>query len=379
MKNYTYFDIAATTPIDKGVVDTMNELNSDYFGNPSSVHQIGQKSHNLIEKSRREIAEILNCKTSEIFFTSGGTESNNIVINGLLNKDDHFITSSYEHPSILNTAKEMENKGIKVTYLKPNSSGIITNDELKKNIQKNTKLVSIMSMNNELGTLNPIEKLSNICSQNKILFHTDAVQQIGKTGFEISKTDINLLSFAGHKFYGPKGIGGLYIKNGIRINPLIFGGGQESGYSPGTESAPLIAGMAEALKIATLNLNKNQKHIENMENELFNELNKTSINYTLNGNPRLPGFLNITFHDIEGQTLLMNLDMMGFAISFGSACSSGSNKPSNALIDIGLSEAEAKKSVRISIGKFIHAENIKTLIDAINKTINNNINQVNNG
>ena len=204
MKNYTYFDIAATTPIDKGVVDTMNELISDYFGNPSSIHQIGQKSHNLIEKSRREIAEILNCKTSEIFFTSGGTESNNIVINGLLNKDDHFITSSYEHPSILNTAKEMENKGIKVTYLKPNSSGIITNDELKKNIQKNTKLVSIMSMNNELGTLNPIEKLSNICNQNKILFHTDAVQQIGKTGFEISETDINLLSFAGHKFYVPR-------------------------------------------------------------------------------------------------------------------------------------------------------------------------------
>ena len=172
MKNYTYFDIAATTPIDKGVLDTMHKISSNYFGNPSSVHQIGQKSHNLIEKNRREMAELLNCKPSEIIFTSGGTESNNIAINGLLSKEDHFITSSYEHPSILNTAKELENKGIKVTYLRPNSSGIITADELKKNIQKNTKLVSIMSMNNELGTLNPIAELSNICSQNEILFHT---------------------------------------------------------------------------------------------------------------------------------------------------------------------------------------------------------------
>jgi len=379
MKNYTYFDIAATTPIDSNVLEIMNEVNSNFFGNPSSVHQAGQKSHNLIEKSRRTMADLLGCLPSEIIFTSGGTESNNIALNGILKSGDHFITTSYEHPSILNTAKEIEKRGIDVTYLKPNSEGIITVEELRAKIRENTKLVSIMSLNNELGTLNPIENLSEVCGEFEVCFHTDAVQQIGKRKLGLAETNINLLSIAAHKFYGPKGVGALFIKKGVTLNPIFFGGGQESGYRPGTESVALIAGMTEALKIAMLNLNSNEEHIRKMEKEFFSKINQTSINYRINGGSRLHGFLNITFHDIEGQTLLMNLDMFGFAISFGSACSSGSNKPSNALLEIGMNETDAKKSVRISIGKFIQTENINLLVNAINKIITNHLKKDFNG
>ena len=195
----------------------------------------------------------------------------------------------------------------------------------------------------------------------------------------LAETNINLLSIAAHKFYGPKGVGALFIKKGVTLNPIIFGGGQESGYRPGTESVALIAGMTEALKIAMLNLNSNEEHIRKMEKEFFSKINQTSINYRVNGGSRLHGFLNITFHDIEGQTLLMNLDMFGFAISFGSACSSGSNKPSNALLEIGMNETDAKKSVRISIGKFIQTENINLLVNAINKIITNHLKKDFNG
>lgn len=368
MKNNIYFDVAATTPIDLKVIDLMNEINSKYFGNPSSIHFFGQKTHNIIEKSRKSFAGYLGCQPSEIVFTSGGTESNNIALNGILNPGDHFITSSYEHPAILNVAKNLELKGIHVTYVKPCSNGIISASQIKEEIYDKTRLVSIMALNNELGTINPIHEISEICRSNNILFHSDAVQLIGKRKIDFIDS-IDLLSIGAHKFYGPKGIGALYIKKGTVLNPFIIGGGQENGFRPGTESISLIAGMTEALKISFEDYNKNCEHIQKLENLFFSELDKTAIQYNVNGSPRLSGIINITFDNFDGQTLLMNLDMNGIAISYGSACSSGTSKPSSALLEIGLTEQKAKNTVRISIGKFINVDDIKYLVATLEKII----------
>ena len=370
MKNNIYFDVAATTPIDLKVIDIMNEINSKYFGNPSSIHFFGQKTHNIIEKSRKLFSEYLGCLPSEIVFTSGGTESNNIALNGILNPGDHFITSSYEHPAILNVAKNLELKGINVTYVKPCSNGIISASQIKEEICDKTRLVSIMALNNELGTINPIHEMSEICKSKNVLFHSDAVQLIGKRKFDLIDS-IDLLSIGAHKFYGPKGIGALYIKKGTVLNPFIIGGGQENGFRPGTENIALIAGMTEALKISYEDYNKNCEHIQKLENLFFSELDKTAIQYNVNGSPRLSGIINITFDNFDGQTLLMNLDMNGIAISYGSACSSGTSKPSSALLEIGLNEQKAKNTVRISIGKFINDDDIKYLVATLEKIICN--------
>tara|TARA_B100001113_G_C21088038_1_gene613002 strand:+ start:363 stop:1496 length:1134 start_codon:yes stop_codon:yes gene_type:complete len=370
MKNNIYFDVAATTPIDLKVIDIMNEINSKYFGNPSSIHFFGQKTHNIIEKSRKLFSEYLGCLPSEIVFTSGGTESNNIALNGILNPGDHFITSSYEHPAILNVAKNLELKGINVTYVKPCSNGIISASQIKEEICDKTRLVSIMALNNELGTINPIHEISEICKSNNVLFHSDAVQLIGKRKFDLIDS-IDLLSIGAHKFYGPKGIGALYIKKGTVLNPFIIGGGQENGFRPGTENIALIAGMTEALKISFEDYNKNCEHIQKLENLFFSELDKTAIQYNVNGSHRLSGIINITFDNFDGQTLLMNLDMNGIAISYGSACSSGTSKPSSALLEIGLTEQKAKNTVRISIGKFINVDDIKYLVATLEKIICN--------
>ena len=367
--NIVYFDIAATTPLDPRVAEIMNELNKKSFGNPSSVHQFGQKAHNLLEKNRKKIANILSCHESEIFFTSGGTESNNIALQGTLNKGDHLITSNYEHPAILKLAKHLEENDIEVTYLGPNSNGIINIQSIRNAIKKNTKLVSIMYVNNEIGSINPINDIADYCNKKNILFHTDAVQYIGKDNFNFSENNIDLLSIGAHKFYGPKAVGLLYIKRGLVLNPLFIGGGQEKGLRPGTENVSLISGMTEALAFAYAEMEKNILHIKKMEDLFIAELKKSEINFKINGNPRLSGLINITFNDIDGQTLLMQLDMLGIAISYGSACASGSSKPSTALLNIGLSEKSAKKTVRISIGKYITKDNILSLVSNLQSII----------
>ena len=364
-----YFDIAATTPIDNQVLELMHTINSNYYGNPSSIHQLGQKSHNLIEKSRISIANILNCKTSEIIFTSGGSESNNLTLRGLLNKGDHFITSSYEHPSILSLAKDLEKNGIEVSFVKPNHNGIIDILELEKKIKSNTKLISIMYVNNELGTINPIKDIAEFAKEKNILFHTDAVQIAGKKNINLKSLNIDLMSIGAHKFYGPKGIGLLYIRQGINIKPIISGGGQESGIRAGTENLSFIAGMELALKIACDKLDINNNKILNLENYFIDRLNNYKINYRINGAKRLSGFLNITFFNVDGNSLVMNLDMNNIAISFGSACASGSTSVPLALLEMGMPDDEAKCTVRISIGKFITKDDIDKLADTINKII----------
>ena len=364
-----YFDIAATTPLDPRVAEIMNKINEESFGNPSSIHQFGQKAHNLLEKNRKKIAEILCCHESEIFFTSGGTESNNIALQGALNKGDHLITSNYEHPAILKLAKHLEKNGIEVTYIEPDSNGTIKTQSVIASIKENTKLVSIMYVNNEIGSINPISEIADYCNKKNVLFHTDAVQYIGKNNFNFSNKNIDLLSIGAHKFYGPKAVGLLYIKRGLILNPLFIGGGQEKGLRPGTENVSLISGMTEALSIAYNAMGENIVHIQKMEDLFISELKKSEINFKINGNPRLKGLINITFSNIDGQTLLMQLDMRGIAISYGAACSSGSSKPSAALLNIGLSEESSKRTVRISIGKHITEENILSLVSNLQSII----------
>ena len=360
-----YFDIAATTPMDLDVAEIVHKANVENYGNPSSMHMSGQKSHNIVERSRTSIAQILNCKTSEIIFTSGGSESNNIVLKGILKKGDHLITSSYEHPSILNLAKHLEKNGVEVSFIKPLENGSISTEQVKSEIKSNTKLISIMYVNNELGTINPIGEIGNIASENKILFHSDTVQFIGKEKLDLSKINIDFATICAHKFYGPKGVGGLYCKSGIVIDPLIDGGGQENGLRAGTENISSILGMAKALEIANDSLFENKKKILELENYFIELLENSNIRYRLNGENRLSGIMNLTFFGVEGHGLLMNLDMQGIAISYGSACSSGSANAPQALIEIGMKEDEARCSVRISIGKMIQRDDIKKLFNSI--------------
>ena len=259
----------------------------------------------------------------------------------------------------------MESKNIDITYVKPNLNGIVESKDIANLIKPNTKLVSIMAVNNEIGTINPIYEISDLCRSNNIYFHTDAVQYVGKKKVELNSSNIDMLSLGAHKFYGPKGVGAIYIKSGVKINPYIFGGGQEKGIRPGTENPSLISGMCYALEIATEDLDKNSKHIKKMENLFVKLLNESKINYKINGHSRLEGILNITFFDFDGHSLLLNLDMRNIAISFGSACASGTAKASPSLLSIGLKDDIAKNTVRISIGKHIMEQDIYTLVDAL--------------
>ena len=369
MLKQLYFDIAATTPMDSAVADIMHKANIENYGNPSSMHMLGQKSHNIVERSRTSIAKILNCKTSEIIFTSGGSESNNIILKGVLKKGDHLITSSYEHPSVLNLAKNLEENGIEVSFVKPNKDGSIDVKDIQSEIKENTKLISIMYVNNELGTINPIKEIGDIAHENKILFHSDAVQFIGKENLDLSTIKIDFATICAHKFYGPKGIGGFYCKSGIILTPLIDGGGQESGLRSGTENISSILGMAKALEISNDNNDTNKRQILKLESYFIELLKQSNIDYRINGANRLPGILNITFFGVEGHGLLMNLDMQGIAISYGSACSSGSANAPQALIEIGMEKNEARCSVRISIGKMIEKDDIDKLFISIKNII----------
>ena len=365
-----YCDSAATTPLNENVIVEMNKISSRVFGNPSSIHKFGQESRAIIERSRLKIANLLGCDLSEIIFTGCGTESNNIAMLGLLSKGDHLITTSYEHPAVLKTANELELKGVEVTYIKPDQNGVINSNQIKNTIKANTKLVSVMHVNNELGTENPINEISEITNDMGVLFHTDAVQSIGKKNISLRNTKIDLLSLSAHKFYGPKGIGALYMRNGVNLIPTYFGGGQEKDLRPGTENISYIHGMAIALELAVKDCEAWHKKLSKFESLFLNNLKNKNIKYTVNGKNLIGGILNITFHDILSQDLVIALDMKGYAISGGSACSSGSVKTSTTLQQIKMDKNLAQRTVRISFGKNLNEDDIDGLSKAITSIIN---------
>lgn len=350
-----YFDHQATTKLDSRVIDAMKD-SLNYFGNPSSVYTLGQDAKGLIEEKRDSIAKMLNVLPKEIYFTSGGTESDNWALRGVLNKNDHLITTSIEHHAILHTAKYLEENGVEVTYLRPNRDGNISIEELKNSIKENTKLISIMAANNEIGTINDLKEIGKIARENKILFHTDAVAALFKMPLDFS--DFDMASFTAHKINGPKGIGILYVKDGVKIKNLLFGGSQERGHRPGTESAMLISGLEKAIEIH-YNI-EHTNYLKDLRDYLVEKL--LDLGFSINGTMENRLHCNVNFIGNESSEIsLLKLDMNGIMASAGSACTAGSIMPSHVLTEIGLSEELAKRSIRISLDR----ENTKEEIDKL--------------
>lgn len=370
-----YFDHAATTPVNKEVIETMLPYFNEFYGNPSSLYSLASKSRIAIEKARETVARILNSNKEEIYFTSGGSESDNLAIKGVMQankeKGNHLITSKIEHPAVLNTCKSLEKEGFEVTYLDVDENGFIDLNELKKSIKKNTVLVSIMFANNEIGTIEPIKEIGNICKENNIIFHTDAVQAVGSIEINIDELNIDLLSLSAHKFYGPKGIGALFVRKGIKFNKLIDGGSQEKNKRSGTENVPGIVGLGKALEMAYDNIEINNKKLIELRNYYIKEVEKRIKFTKLNGDriQRLPNNANISFSFIEGESLILNLDILGICASTGSACSSNSLKPSHVLLAIGLNPEVAHGSLRVTFGIDNTKEDVDYLINNLDKIV----------
>jgi len=364
-----YFDIAATTPVDPKVATLMSHVMTQTFGNPSSIHKFGQESHSVIERARLQLATALNCEPGEIIFTGSGSESNNLVLQGILKSGDHIITSAYEHPAILNVIEALQAKNVEATLINPNENGVVDCTKIISAIQPNTKLISIMAVNNELGTINPIAKLGEISSEKNILFHTDAVQMFGKLPMDLSEIHIDFMSMSAHKLYGPKGVGALYIRKGNTLPAILHGGGQENDLRPGTENIPGIAGFGLAAELATKNIASNIENILELEKQFLSALTKNDIEFTRHCNSHIPGLMNISFHNVKSKPLLMNLDIEGIAISAGSACASGTLKASKVLLQMGVSEKLASEAVRISLGKIHTNDDVDFTIKKITKLI----------
>lgn len=366
-----YLDNAATTAVDKRVLEAMLPYYSDIFGNPSSPYSYGQEAKKAIEEAREKVAKALGADADEIYFTSGGSESDNWALKGvayaLKDKGNHIITTEIEHHAVLNTCRYLEKEGFKVTYLPVDEYGLVKPEDLKKAITDKTILVSIMFANNEIGTIEPIEELVKIAHEKNVYFHTDAVQAVGNIPIDVKKLDVDLLSLSAHKIYGPKGVGALYIKNGVKIHSLIQGGTQEKNRRAGTENVPGIVGLGEAIELITKNLDSHINKLTFLRDKLINGILE-KIPYTrLNGHPtkRLPGNVNVSFEFIDGESLILNLDMAGICASSGSACTSGSLEPSHVLLAIGLSKELARGSLRLTIGKDNTEEDIDKVLEVL--------------
>lgn len=349
-----YLDNNASTPVDPEVSDAIFSCLKRDFGNPSSSHLQGRRAREVIETSRKCISDLLECSQKEIFFTSGGTESNNIALlgTGMLHQSGHIITSLIEHPSVFNAVKHLESRGFEVTCIDTDSSGVVILDEIRKAIRGNTILISIMHSNNETGVIQPVEDIGALAKQNSIPFHVDAAQSIGKAYFTLNNSSIDLLTLVPHKFYGPKGIGALYVKSGLKLTPLMFGAGHEMGLRPGTENVPGIAGFAKACQITMRDLKLRVSHTSHLREILFKKLLYGIPDIRLNGHrtKRLPNTLNVCIPGISSDDLVNKIQDQ-VAISSGSACHSGKQIPSRVLISMGLSDQEALSSIRLSVGK----------------------------
>ena len=366
-----YLDNNATTKTDEEVVKAMLPYLSENYGNPSSIYKIGRDNKKAIEEARGKVAKALNCELDEIYFTSGGSESDNTAIRGIAysyrNKGNHIITSKIEHPAVLDTCKQLEKEGFEVSYIGVDEKGIINLKELEDSITPATTLITIMFANNEIGTIQPIKEIGEIAKKNNIILHTDAVQAVGNIKIDVKELNIDSLSLSAHKFYGPKGIGALYVKKGVKFNKFINGGHQERNKRAGTENVAGIVGLGKAIELAYQDLEKHNKQIKELRDYYVEEIAKRIPYIKINGDTekRLPGNSNISFRFIEGEGLLLNLDLKGICASSGSACTSGSLDPSHVLLAIGLPHEIAHGSLRISIGKYNTKEEIDYVIDCL--------------
>jgi cysteine desulfurase len=363
-----YMDYGATTPVDPKIITAMRPFFEKSFGNPSSIHSYGLDASEMISESRQHVASIIGAHKDEIIFTSGGTESDNLAIKGIAykhldkrkTKGPHILTSLIEHPAVLEPIRYLEKIGFSIAYIPVDSTGLIDPKQVEENISENTFLVSIMTANNEIGTIEPIREIGRITKKHGVLFHTDAVQAIGKVPLDVKKDSIDLLSLSSHKIYGPKGVGALYVKDAINLEPLFHGGGHEKGMRSGTLNTPGIIGLGKACKLARNRFEKDTKHLEKLRDTLIENVLRIEESY-LNGHPtkRLVNNAHFRFTAIEGESLHMMLDREGIAAATGSACSSKKLKPSHVLLALGLTPEESHGSIRFSIGRTSTIEDIE--------------------
>ncbi len=362
-----YMDNAATTATRPEVMEKMLPYFTEHYGNPSSIHSVGRDARRAIENARRQVAEALGAQPREIYFTAGGSESDNWAIRcaskALAKKGKHIITSQIEHHAVLHTCDYMEKQGYEVTYLPVDSEGRVSVEDVKKAIRPDTVLISIMAANNEIGTLQPIREIGQVAHEAGVLFHTDAVQAVGAVPIDVNEWNVDMLSLSGHKFHGPKGIGALYIRKGVKISNLIFGGAQERGLRAGTENLPGIVGLGEAIELAVKELPEYTRRMTQLRDKLIDGILSSVPDVRLNGHrtQRLPGNVNVSVRYVEGEALLMRLDLAGVEASSGSACTSGSLDPSHVLLAIGLPHEIAHGSLRLSLG----TENTEADVDYV--------------
>lgn len=364
-----YLDNAATTPVDEVVLAEMLPYFTEKYGNPSSIYEEGREAKRGVEAARLQIAQALNADPKEIYFTAGGSEADNWAIKGIamknVKKGNHIITTEIEHHAVLHTCEYLEKTGFEITYLPVDKDGLISLDDLKNAIRDETILVSIMFANNEIGTIEPIREISEIVKAKGIIFHTDAVQAFGNIPVDVKELNVDLLSISGHKIYGPKGIGALYVRKGVPIENLIHGGAQERRRRAGTENTAGIVGFGKAAKMAVTNLEENSAHLQKLRDALIKGVMEKIPQVRLNGHPvkRLPGNANFCFDYIEGESILLSLDLLGIAGSSGSACTSGALDPSHVLLAIGLPAGIAHGSLRLTISKHTTMEDIDYVIN----------------
>ena len=366
-----YFDHSATTKVKEKVLEAMLPYLKEEFGNPSSMYTSGRSAKRAIEAARKQVSELINAKPKEIIFTAGGSESDNTALFGIVKKykekGNHIITSKIEHHAILNSCKRLKKDGFEITYLNVNKDGIVDIEELKRVVNENTILISIMYANNEIGTIEPIKEICEIAKKHNIIVHVDAVQACGNIPIDVKELGVDLLSISGHKLYGPKGIGALYIKEGVEIENLIYGGHQEKGLRAGTENVSGIVGFGKACEIAKLELSTHMKYLSKLRDYYISQVEKRIPDVILNGSreKRLPGNANFSFKNVDGGTILLKLDQKGISASSGSACSTGDPKPSHVLTAIGLDEVTAKSALRTTFGEDNTISDIDFLLNSL--------------
>lgn len=372
-----YFDNAATTKVKEEVIEKMFPYLVEEYGNPSSLYKKGRTAKIGIEDARQKVADLINCEKNEVFFTSGGTESDNTALKGIMhlseNNKKHIITTKIEHPAILNSCATLEKEGYEVTYLNVDKDGMVDLEDVVNNIKENTVLISIMYANNEIGVIEPIEKIGEIARKRGIIFHTDAVQACGNVDIDVKKQNIDMLSISGHKIGAPKGIGAIYVKNCIKFNNFIDGGHQEKEKRAGTENVAGIVGLGEACKIAKNNMENHIMKLKKMRDYYFSEMKKEIADIKINGSleQRLPGNSNISFKNINGSELLLKLDEKGICASAGSACSSGNSTPSHVLTAIGVDSEYAEGTLRVTFGDENTQEDLEYLIKNLKDIVRN--------
>jgi cysteine desulfurase len=371
MDDIIYMDHSSSTPTNQKVIEAMAPYFNKYYGNPLSLYALAQESAKAREAAREKVAKLLNAKVGEIIFTSGGTEANNFAIKGVAfaneNKGNHIITSKIEHHSVLNTCKWLEKRGFNVSYIGVDKYGIVDLDELENSITDKTILITIMHANNEVGTIEPLSEIARVAKDNNIYLHTDAVQTVGKVKVEVNELGVALLTLSGHKFYGPKGVGALFIKKGTKIDPLLHGGHHEQNKRAGTENVPGIVGLGVACEIAMEEMGGENKRLRDLRDSLEEGLTERIEDVIVNGHPekRLSGVLNICIKHIEGESMLLHLDNNSIAASSGSACTSGSLEPSHVLTSMGIPPEVAHGSLRFSLGHSNTIHDVNKVIEVL--------------